>query len=181
MIKVFSFDYGSFDSKLRLIQLLGVLNIIGFLRIAAFDVSKAFNNVWYPGIIYELTTCGILVNYSELFLHFSVKNYVTLSEKYSQDCVVNAGITLFLDQHFSFYKMTIFLMIMISRALQMFLWYHTDFLLLQNLIGGSYIVSVAKTVSKKIEALFCEVFFPEVMLEMLKASIWSSVKLCCHV
>lgn len=46
-----------------------------------------------------------------------------------------------------------------------------DFLLLQNLIGGSYIVSVAKTVSQKIEALFCEVFFPEVMLEMLKASI----------
>ena len=126
MIKVFAFDYGSFDSKLRLIQLLGILNIIGFLRIVAFDVSKAFNNVWYPGIIYKLTTCGILVNYSELFLHFSVKNYVTLSEKYSQDCVVNAGITLFLDQHFSFYKMTIFLMIMISRALQMFLWYHTE-------------------------------------------------------
>ena len=48
---------------------------------------------------------------------------------------------------------------------------------------GSYIVSIAKTASKKIEALICSMKFlsPEVALYLYKSTIQSGMEYCCHV
>ena len=48
---------------------------------------------------------------------------------------------------------------------------------------GSYIVSIAKTASKKIGALIHSVKLvsPEVALYLYKATIWSCMEYCCHV
>ena len=48
---------------------------------------------------------------------------------------------------------------------------------------GSYIVSIAKTASKKIGALFHSMKFlsPEVVLYLYKSTIRPCMKYCCHV
>ena len=48
---------------------------------------------------------------------------------------------------------------------------------------GSYIMSIAKTTSKKIEALICSVKFlsPEVALYLYKSTIRPCIEYCCHV
>ena len=48
---------------------------------------------------------------------------------------------------------------------------------------GSYIISIAKTASKKIGALICSMKFlsPEVALYLYKSTIWSCMEYCCHV
>ena len=47
----------------------------------------------------------------------------------------------------------------------------------------SYIISIAKTASKKIGALICSIKFlsPEVALYHYKSTIQSCMKYCCHV
>ena len=47
---------------------------------------------------------------------------------------------------------------------------------------GSYIISIAKTASKKIEALICAMKFhsPEVGLYLYKSTIRPSMEYCCH-
>ena len=47
----------------------------------------------------------------------------------------------------------------------------------------SYIIFIAKTTSKKIEALICSVkfLFLEVALYLYKSTIWSCMEYCCHV
>ena len=48
---------------------------------------------------------------------------------------------------------------------------------------GSYIISIAKTTSKKIGALICSVKFlsPEVAFYLYKSTIWPCMEYCCHV
>ena len=48
---------------------------------------------------------------------------------------------------------------------------------------GSYIISIAKTASKKIGALIHSLKFlsPEVPLYLYKSTIWLCMKYCCHV
>ena len=48
---------------------------------------------------------------------------------------------------------------------------------------GSYIISIAKTASKKIGALICSIKFlsPEVALYLYKSTIWPCMEYCCHV
>ena len=48
---------------------------------------------------------------------------------------------------------------------------------------GSYITSIAKTASKKIEALICSMKFlsPEVALCLYKSTICPCMEYCCHV
>ena len=48
---------------------------------------------------------------------------------------------------------------------------------------GSYIVSIAKTASKKIGALVCSMKFPspEVALYLYKSTVRPCIKYCCHV
>ena len=48
---------------------------------------------------------------------------------------------------------------------------------------GSYIISIAKTASKKIGALICSVKFlsPEVVLYLYKSTIRPCIEYCCHV
>ena len=48
---------------------------------------------------------------------------------------------------------------------------------------GSYIVSIAKTASRKIEALICSMkfFSPEVALYLYKSIILPCMEYCCHV
>ena len=48
---------------------------------------------------------------------------------------------------------------------------------------GSYIISIAKTASKKIRALICFVKFlsPEVAMYLCKSTIWPFMEYCCHV
>ena len=48
---------------------------------------------------------------------------------------------------------------------------------------GSYIVSIAKTASKKIGALIHTMKFlsPEVALYLYKSTIWSCMEYCCHI
>ena len=48
---------------------------------------------------------------------------------------------------------------------------------------GSYITSIAKTTSKKIEALICSMKFlsPEVALCLYKSTIHPCMEYCCHV
>ena len=48
---------------------------------------------------------------------------------------------------------------------------------------GSYIVSIAKTASKKIGALIRSMKFlsPEVVLYLYKSNIWPCMEYCCHV
>ena len=52
-----------------------------------------------------------------------------------------------------------------------------------NLDWGSYIISIAKTASKKIGALICSMKFlsPEVALYLYKSTICPSMEYCCHV
>ena len=53
---------------------------------------------------------------------------------------------------------------------------------LLNWIGGSYIISIAKTVSKKIGRFRSMIFLsPEVALYLYKSTIWPCMKYCCHV
>ena len=66
------------------------------------------------------------------------------------------------------------------------LWRCWGWLSLPNWIEGltvSYIISIAKTVSKKIGALFCSLKFlsPEVALYLHKSTICPCMKYCCHV
>ena len=48
---------------------------------------------------------------------------------------------------------------------------------------GSYIISIAKTASKKIGALIRSIKFlsPEVVLNLYKSTIRPSIEYCCHV
>ena len=47
---------------------------------------------------------------------------------------------------------------------------------------GSYIISIAKTASKKIGALIRSMFLsPEVALYLYKSTIWPCIEYCCHV
>ena len=48
---------------------------------------------------------------------------------------------------------------------------------------GSYIISITKTASKKIEALICSMKFlsPEVALYLYKSTIRPCMEYCCHV
>ena len=48
---------------------------------------------------------------------------------------------------------------------------------------GSYIISIAKTASKKIGALISSMKFlsPEVALYLYKSDIWPCMAYCCHV
>ena len=48
---------------------------------------------------------------------------------------------------------------------------------------GSYNISIAKTVSKKIGALirFIEFLSPEIALYLHKSTIWLCMEYCCHV
>ena len=48
---------------------------------------------------------------------------------------------------------------------------------------GSYIISIAKTISKKIGALICSMKFlsPEVALYIYKSTIHPCMEYCCHV
>ena len=48
---------------------------------------------------------------------------------------------------------------------------------------GSYIISIAKTASKKIGALICSIkcLFPEVALYLYKSTICPCMEYCCHV
>ena len=48
---------------------------------------------------------------------------------------------------------------------------------------GSYIISIAKTASKKIGALICSKKFlsPEVAVCLYKFTIWPCMEYCCHV
>ena len=47
---------------------------------------------------------------------------------------------------------------------------------------GSYIVSIAETVSKKIEALILstKIISPEFSLYLCKSIMWPTIKYCCH-
>ena len=51
-----------------------------------------------------------------------------------------------------------------------------------KLDGGSYIISIAKTASKKIGALICSMRFlsPEVALYLYKSTIQPCMEYCCH-
>ena len=48
---------------------------------------------------------------------------------------------------------------------------------------SSYVISIAKTASKKIGALIYSMKFlsPEVALYLYKSTIWSCMEYCCHV
>ena len=48
---------------------------------------------------------------------------------------------------------------------------------------GSYIISIAKTASKKIDVLICSIKFlsPEVALHLYKSTICPCMEYCCHV
>ena len=48
---------------------------------------------------------------------------------------------------------------------------------------GSYIISIAKTASKKIGVLICSMksASPEVALYLYKSMIWPCMEYCCHV
>ena len=48
---------------------------------------------------------------------------------------------------------------------------------------GSYIISVAKTASSKIEALICSMKFlsPEVAVYLYKSTICPCMEYCCHI
>ena len=48
---------------------------------------------------------------------------------------------------------------------------------------GSYVISIAKTVSKKIRALICSAKFlsPKVALYLHKSTKWPLMEWCCHV
>ena len=52
-----------------------------------------------------------------------------------------------------------------------------------KLDSGSYIISIAKTVSKKIGALICSVklLYPEVVLYLYKSTIQPCMEYCCHL
>ena len=47
----------------------------------------------------------------------------------------------------------------------------------------SYIISIAKSASKKIGAFICSVKFlsPEVALYLYKSTIWPCMEYCCHI
>ena len=49
--------------------------------------------------------------------------------------------------------------------------------------SGSYIISIAKTASRKIGALICSTkfIFPEVALYLYKSTIWPCMEYCYHV
>ena len=55
--------------------------------------------------------------------------------------------------------------------------------LCSKLDWGSYIISIAKTASKKIGTLVCSVKFlsPEVALYLYKSTICPCMEYCCHV
>ena len=52
-----------------------------------------------------------------------------------------------------------------------------------NLDWGSYIISIAKTASKKIGALICSMKFlsPEVALYLYKSAIHPCMEYCCYI
>ena len=54
---------------------------------------------------------------------------------------------------------------------------------LSKLDWGSYIISIAKTASKKIGALICSMKFlsPEVALYLYKSTIWPCMEYCCYL
>ena len=48
---------------------------------------------------------------------------------------------------------------------------------------GSYIISIAKSASKKIGAFICsmKLLSPEVALYLYKSTIWPCMEYCCHI
>ena len=60
----------------------------------AFDISKAFDRVWYAGLLHNLKPHGISGQIFGLISSFLSKKRlrVVLDEKSSQDCPVNAGV-----------------------------------------------------------------------------------------
>ena len=68
--------------------------------------------------------------------------------------------------------------------LEKFIWFPlTEFLTCSSKLDwSSYIISIARTASKKIGALICSVKFlsPEVALYLYKSTIWPCMEYCCH-
>ena len=52
-----------------------------------------------------------------------------------------------------------------------------------KLVCGSYVISIAKTASKKFRALICPMKFfpPEIAFYLYKSHIWVCMEYCCHV
>ena len=80
--------------QLCLIELLGLFNKAGAIRAVALDISKAFNWVWHPDLLHQLSSYGISGQTFGLISSFFSNRWlwVVLDGKYSQKYPVNAGV-----------------------------------------------------------------------------------------
>ena len=67
----------------------------GATRAVALDISKAFDRVWYAGILHKLKSYGISGQTFGLISSFlsNIRFWVVLNEKSSQAYQVNAGVS----------------------------------------------------------------------------------------
>ena len=78
LFSVFQYDFRSSQSITDLMMVVSdstarAFNRFGATQAVALDICKAFDRVWYAGLLHKLKSHGILGQYLVLFLLFSVR------------------------------------------------------------------------------------------------------------
>ena len=116
-------------------------NRSGATRAVALDISKAFDRVWYAGLLHKLKSYGISGQIFGLISSFlsNRRLQVVLDGKSSQVYPVNAGVLkgLFLVLHFSYYTLISFLMMLSVILLSMLMILLSTLNVIRHLIFGN--------------------------------------------
>ena len=164
------FQYGfRFFVQLYVIELLGNFNRSGATRAVALDISKAFDSIRHAGLLHNLSLMEFQVRYLMSFLLLGNKwLQVILGGKSSQEYPVNAWVS-----EGSIVGPSLFLL------------YINDLPgdVICDIAIYAYIMSIAKTASKKIGALIhsMKFLFPKVALYLYKSTICPCMEYCCHI
>ena len=152
-----------------MIELLGDFNRSGATQAVAFDISKTFDSIWHAGLLHNLSLMEFQVRYLILFLLLGSKwLQVIVDGKSSQEYPVNARVS-----EASIVGPSLFLL------------YINDFPddVICDIAIYAYIMSIAKSASKKIGALIhsMKFLFPKVALYLYKSTICPCMEYCCHI
>ena len=116
-------------------------NRFGAARAVALDISKAFDRVWYAGLLQKLKSYGISCQIFGLIPSFLSNRQlqVVLGGKSSQEYPVNAVFLtgLFLVLHFSYYTLMTFLMMLSVILLSMLMILLSTLNVIRRLICGN--------------------------------------------
>ena len=137
------FQYGFMSSRSTVVpdRIARASNRSGATQAVALDISKAFDRVWYPGLLHKSHAGLLQVRYLALFLVFSVIGgfgsfWMGNLHKNIQLMLVSLK-CLFLVLHFSYYTLMTFLMVLSVILLSMLMILLSTLNVIRHLICGN--------------------------------------------